>query len=128
MITAAERAYLIATVAFALLLIAFGEFVLDTSQIPPGAHFQEEWLVGDVFVFIFFPAAAILIPGLVGLLRRRLTKSGTILQCVFLFPAFILVVPLALGIWGIVLLRRARRPRATPLSPPVAAPATGSGP
>ncbi len=104
-----ERAYLIATLAFALLLIAAGIYAMATTYFPPGSHFDSERFSGLVVVFVFFPAVIILGPSIVGLLRKRLTTGGTILQCVVLLPAFMLVVPLALGIWGIVLLRRARK-------------------
>ncbi len=104
-----ERAYLIATLIFSVLLFMAGIFTWATTYFPPGSHFDSERLFGLVLVFVLFPAVIILVPSIVGLLRQRLTTGGTILQCVFLFPAFLLVVPLALGIWGIVLLRRARK-------------------
>ncbi len=104
-----ERAYLIATLIFSLLLFAAGILAWATTYFPPGSHFDSERLLGLVVVFVLLPAVIILVPSLVGLARRRLTTAGTVLQCVFLFPAFLLIVPLALGIWGLVLLRRARK-------------------
>ncbi len=59
---------------------------------------------GMIACICFAMATSILIPSIVGLLQKRLTLGGSIVQLVFLFLAFPYGLPL--GIWGIILLRR----------------------